>query len=444
MTCISRNVYCLFILTSFFQINNLFGEQHTKLMYAKYNINNHNYSAATNDGVFLIDTNIVYEPAPDSEEVPSIAFDGVNYLVVWQDNRNGEWDIYGTRVDQSGVVIDTLSIAISIDEGDQKEPSICFDGENYFVVWQDSCNGGWDIYGARVSPLGIVLEPSGFVISDAPQNQICPSVSFDSTNYLVVWQDDRNGDWDIYGARVAQSGTVLDTTGLPISNETNTQRSPSIVFGGMEYLVVWGDKRNGDYDYIYAARVSLSGTVVDSSGIFISASEDWNGNPAIAFDGTNYLVVWENFRYLYYPDVDFDIYGVRVDQSGTVIDTTEIHFTSNLWWQVHPAIMFDGINYLVVWRNGEQYYWPYPGDWRDIHGKRVSQSGVILDSIIVISDAPEGQILPAVAFDGTNYFVVWEDRRSTLSHDIFGSRVSTSGSVVDPAGIVISPTEKPV
>ena len=46
---------------------------------------------------FLLDSNIVYVPT-GSVWRPSVAFDGMNYFVVWCDKRIGFFrDIYGTR-----------------------------------------------------------------------------------------------------------------------------------------------------------------------------------------------------------------------------------------------------------------------------------------------------------------------------------------------------------
>jgi hypothetical protein len=69
------------------------------------------------------------------------------------------------------------------------------------VAWKDWRSGASDIYGARVSPSGTVLDPSGRAICTVAGSQYDPSVAYDGTNYGVVWGDYRSGG-DIYGATV--------------------------------------------------------------------------------------------------------------------------------------------------------------------------------------------------------------------------------------------------
>ena len=112
--------------------------------------------------------------------------------------------------------------------GDQFSPAVAFDGTNYLVVWEDARWAAHDIYGARVSRGGTVLDPTGSRSRPRRDDQRVPSVAFDGTNYLVAWQDGRVGTtYDIYGARVSPAGTVLDPGGIPISTAAGYQGAPA-------------------------------------------------------------------------------------------------------------------------------------------------------------------------------------------------------------------------
>src|SRR5690606_11739804 len=126
----------------------------------------------------------------------------------------------------------------------------------------------FDLYGVRVSGSGTVLDPAGFPISAANGNQRNPAVAFDGTNYLVVWEDTRlSATGDIFAARVSPSGTVLDAEGLSLSARFSAQAHPAVAFDGTNYLVVWDD--GGATRNIYGALVSRAGAVLDSSAIAI-------------------------------------------------------------------------------------------------------------------------------------------------------------------------------
>jgi len=80
---------------------------------------------------------------------------------------------------------------------------VAFNGSTYLVVWQDNRNTGWNIYGARVSTVGKVLNPKGFAVSADKGQQKYPRLAAGKSGYLVVWQDDRSTtSWDVYGTRV--------------------------------------------------------------------------------------------------------------------------------------------------------------------------------------------------------------------------------------------------
>jgi hypothetical protein len=175
-------------------------------------------------------------------------------------------------------VLDPTGIAISTAASWQASPAVAFDGANSLVVWHDLRSGSSaDIYGARVTPQGTVLDPQGFVISQAAND---PALCFDGANFLVVWEDGRNGS-SIYGARVSRDGTVLDPTGVAISIGTDYRQNPSASCDGTDFLVVWADGRNDpDAPDVYGARLSPAGSVLDEFPVV--TQEGHQGSPTLA------------------------------------------------------------------------------------------------------------------------------------------------------------------
>jgi Secretion system C-terminal sorting domain len=378
---------------------------------------------------------------------PSAAFDGSNYLVVWSDKRNNDtFDIYGARITPAGTVIEPDGFPISTAPNEQSGASIVFDGINYFVVWQDFRNfyltdtQRVDIYGARVTRSGTVLDMAGIAISTAPYNQGGPKAAFDDTNYLVVWDDYRKHIGihhfpDIFGARVSRFGDVLDPNGIPIcTTYATSEGSPAVAFDGSYYFTVWDDSRD-PLGNIYGARINQSGIVLDTAGFWVSTETNWQENSAAAFDGANYLVVWQDWRV--WMDSGIGIYGIRISSAGTALEPASIAISTGAGNREEPAVAFDGTNYLVVWsdeRNGSNY---------DIYGTRLTQSGTILDPTgFVISTGEKDQFRPAIAFDGTNYLVVWMEgsRDTSYRWDLCATRVNQSGVVIDTTRIIISNT----
>ncbi len=429
------------------------------------------------DGEFLIDTSGALAPAPGAQEFPAVAFDGTNYLVVWQDCRSGSsYDIYGARVTPSGVVLDPTGIDISTAPESQEAPSVAFGGGVFLVAWNDAYSrvlgarvtpagevvdpagipiatwgypgfpavafggdnflvayvdsrGGSDadIYATRVTPEGEVLDPNGFTVSTAANDQIRPAAAFDGSNFLVVWFDNRSGkDFDIYGARVSPARSLLDSTGIPIHVGSGSQYLPYVAFGDSAYLVVWQE----NYNEVWGARVTPAGEVLDRSGIAISTTGYDESRTAVAFDGGNFLVAWADSRN------PLDVYGARVTPGGVVLDSAGLPISTAEHFQAVPAIAFGGSGCLVVWLDGRS------ASSCDIYGARVTAGGAVLDTNgLAISTTAYGQETPAVAYDGTNYLVAWADGRAGGASDIYGARVTSAGTVLDPSGIAISTGE---
>ncbi|MGA1826302.1 MAG: TolB family protein, partial [bacterium] len=136
-------------------------------------------------------------------------------VVVWQDNRNGDFDIYLYDIAEQ------LEMNLTPISGDQTHPVT--DGSR--VVWQDNRNGNDDIY------LYDRATEEEKCIGCDNNSQIKPAISGE----WIVWQDNRYGNWDIF---------VYNMTTEEVRNITENiddQVNPSI----SDHIVTWEDYRHG-------------------------------------------------------------------------------------------------------------------------------------------------------------------------------------------------------
>jgi hypothetical protein len=127
---------------------------------------------------------------------PQIAFDGVStFLVVWQLGDNiASWekgDIFATRLSIDGSALDVNPIPVcTLANSHQEQPSVIFNGTQFLVVWNDLRNGtDWDIYGCRILSNGTVLDEGGFVIAGGASSQIIPRLAADSAGFIMAYQE---------------------------------------------------------------------------------------------------------------------------------------------------------------------------------------------------------------------------------------------------------------
>jgi hypothetical protein len=139
-----------------------------------------------------------------------------------------------------------------------------------------------------------------------------------------------------------------------------------------------------------------------------------------AFGKTNYLVGIEGDAVEHY-----DITAQLVSTNGSLIGSRiAVGRTGGV-----PAVAFDGTNFLMLWEDDALH----PID--QIYGQFVNQSGALVGSPFDISTTDENAdfgSFQGVAFDGRNYFVIWTDASGSdsPSSDAYGVLVSPAGSLV--------------
>ena len=277
---------------------------------------------------------------------PAVAGDGSKFLVVW---RADDKDIRGARVSHDGTLLDPDGIDILVSSEVSGFPTVGFDGTNFVVFFSHVPSGqsSWELYAVRVAPDGTVLDPTGVRLTNGAslKEYRVLGVAFDGTNFLVPW---RTSASDIYVARVSSAPANLDgPTGVLVSGN-HVSWYPSVAFDGTNFLVTWHDGRNPPYD-IYGARVTTEGVVLEPGGFLIASGPGNMDAVGMAFDGTNYFVAWRDDRSNPMPGAVW-VYGTRVTPAGVVLDSPSIPITDDQWGGVVPvAVSSDGDGFMVIW-----------------------------------------------------------------------------------------------
>lgn len=425
------------------------------VVWQDYDIEGSDLRAArvTPEGVVLDTNSFVICHAANAQGYPAVAAQDGTFFVLWQDYRNSgaanyEAQIYGARVSPEGSVLDPGGIALSSARGGQYYPALVAAKGSCVAVWQDFRNNPGtvlsDVYGAQLNAATLAPIRAESMLSGAPNAQVSPSIAVLGTNYLATWADNRDGSstgWDICGARLDGNGTLLDPGALWICTATNRQADPAVAAGSNTFFVAWSDWRNTPYTMqqpdIYGTLISPEGKVQQPDGIPICTATNAQSSPAVAAFGTNFLVVWQDARFAQPPGSSrLDIYGARVAPTGDVLDAGGFPICTNVAIQTNPVVAATATRALVAWTD-----YRLNATFPDVYGARVNPDGAVVDTngLPICNRAGSTQNLPAIATDGSGFLVVWADSRNgtTMAPDIFGAYVTDSGLVSPTNGLPI-------
>lgn len=232
-------------------------------------------------------------PLTPSGQFPSAACSTNTCLAVW----NGKLGLEARRIRSNGSPLDSEVITI-IHTGSAPlsgPAAVATDGSDFLVVWAMTAGGMGDIFGARVSAAGVILDRPSLDLAWGPGDQSAPAVAFDGQHYLTLWHDDEE-HLGTYGIRVHPDGRRLDLAPLPI----NPGHMPSVAFAATGGLVTSLESSSS----IIGTSVNQHGRIRDFQPLGIPDTPighsqeycemDYQGTrSAVALDGVTFLVAWD-------------------------------------------------------------------------------------------------------------------------------------------------------
>lgn len=408
----------------------------------------------------------------------SIASMGTSYLVVWRDNNDvafplrPTYSLHAQLLNPDSSKQDTNFTVNHYSVTSMARPSISASSTSYYVLWSSYHES---------STTRVVcwrrLAYTGLTIHDVPYTQVYGAgdnavfqVRAETVNPPLHYQ------WYYDGVEVGTDSPTLTLTEADLPDSSayvhiqckiyDTYDSYETETGDRLY---WYDKSSYGYvtepwfyipqsfeqkayktalasngsaffaswDYMTADmtnQTDIKGMIFDNEGTPTTSPANINttvayaqANPDSAFNGTYYLMVWQS----YISGYNDDIIGQFYASDGTPVGSEIVINSTRTWYQKNPAIATDGTNFFVIWESYQQ-----DSDGYAIVGCIVDGASMLPGSEIVINQHETGdQVNADIASDGFNkYLAVWEDQGDydgTTDDNIIGRYIYSNGTFVD-------------
>ena len=362
--------------------------------------------------------------------------------LAWADRSSGTWEVYYARSTDGGVTfsepipIDTEATGVA-----RGHPSLAVDSDgSVHIAWEEIRSKDWDIYYARSDDGETFSAPVRVddSVTDTDQARPALAVGRDGSVHLV-WQDSRNGDWDIYYARSTNRGASFEAN-MQVNDETLSQQEDPVISVDSRgrVHVAWADKRSGAWAIYYArsegdgfgrGQAVGSGLIADLANVMPSL--------AVAPDDSVHLA-WAN-AYIKHPTYGvllyLPVYAVSADGGDTFSDPRQVSEGTRYASTRPPETSLtvtEGSVHLVL-----TTYSPRDGSW--VWYYRSNDGGQNFGEGVEVKQVEGGDVLhyPVVSVDEDGHIhVVWAHKRAD-EWDVYYAQSSDGGATFSPKWKVI-------
>ena len=375
------------------------------------------------------------------------------YLVVWREVTDANTSkILATRMTPAGIVEDDPPLQIATATSSTTTvalhfPTVGFDGTRFFIAWVEQSMAPYSIFGAYLDPQGNTSMPFRVSPTTATASVNRPSVGAGNGHVLVAWGDGRRVPSQLRGALLDDTGVVTGKGDLPLSQSTDPVEAGAVTWGGPSannFLVAWEQNTTG-LPQVFGTFVDATGGISPAMPFQISTPAAGVADaydPAIATDGTQYLVVW--------PDDRNDPSMATIDLWARLIPFTSAPTAADFQVAAAPAneffipvqATFAASNWVLAWEHGA-------GGPAELLGQRRARSGPLEANGAPLSTAPRsnppllterGLPQSAIATDGATAFVAYTSNYgfSFIGSDALVAPESPSSPTLTPQAPIIA------
>jgi hypothetical protein len=220
--------------------------------------------------------------------IPKIIAEGNQVYLAWEDNNKGNFEIFLSKSDDSGVSFH-IPYDISSNVGQSGTPQIIVSHDNVYAVWMDNTSGNYDILFAKSTDGG---KSFGMPVnvSNAHSDSGYPQFTVSGNNIYVTWtQTMSSQNYDVFFTKSKDNGDTFDK---PVNLSSNSGGSgwPKIMSDGNIYIS-WIDSTPGKFD-IFITKSSDGGMTFENPTNVSNTKNESYDNKIVALNNIVYMV-WQ-------------------------------------------------------------------------------------------------------------------------------------------------------
>jgi hypothetical protein len=324
-----------------------------------------------------------------------IAASGNVVHVVWYDNRDGNYEIYYKRSADGGVSFEADS-RLTNNTASSFSPSVSVSGLVVHVIWNDRRDGNYEIYYKRSTDAGISWGADTRLTNNSAHSQFS-SVAVSGSAVHVVWRDIRDGNYEIY-YKSSIDGGVSFGADTRLTNNLSGSDGPSVSVSGSAVHVVWYDSRDGNYEIYY--KRSIDGGISWGAETRLTNNSFLSTKVSVAVSGSVLNVTWVDTR-----DSYNEIYYKRSTDGGTSWEAdTRLTIHTGTSSASDPSVSVSGSVVHVVWHDDRD------GN-TEIYYKSSSDGGVSFGTDTRLTNNTAGSYYSFVSASGSVVHVIWQEKR---------------------------------
>jgi hypothetical protein len=374
------------------------------------------------------------------QSLPDIAVDANGKIhVVWLDDRDATRDVYYSNSTNGGVSFNGSARVGDANDGGtplKVSPEIAVDSNGKIhIAWHSHNGTAFNVYVANSTDGGLTFKTNSKIADNLPQIQLVPDIAvYGSNNVYVVWSDNRNSNSDIYFARSTDSGLNYGTN-IKINDDAGStvQGFSRVVVDSNGIIhIIWQDQRNGDFDIYYSNSTN--------SGVSFTANKNIAGGTS-ADEVESYITVDNNDNvYVTYTNNTGGFSNISLTKSTDAGDTwsSPVQVNDVIWnaTQTYSSVAVNSTGKVFVAfednRSNPTAITP------DIYISNSTNGGASFgsDDIVNNDTGSNDHLLPKMAVgNDDSIYIIWADDRDS-DYNIYLAKIQGESAVNNPPNIV--------